>query len=220
LVERLRLRLGASRIRAEPAYETFLDEVADAGRQDPYGLRLRLLADQPRHRALLEAVGELSGGWRRGPFAAADGTRRARGVAMASPFGSEVATIAEVSVRDGEVVLHDAWVAIDPSRVVNPAIVEAQVTSAVALGLSSALLEEVVYEDGVPRARNFDGYPILPPDRVPRVHVRIVESGAPMGGIGEPGLPGVPPAVANAVAALTGQRIRSLPLSKTRFGAV
>lgn len=201
-------------------YETFLDEMADAGRQDPYELRLRLLAESPRHRALLEAVGALSGGWRRGPFTAADGTRRARGVAMASPFGSEVATIAEVSVRDGAVVVHDVWVAIDPGRVVNPAIVEAQVQSAVALGLSAALLEEVVYEGGVPRARNFDGYPILPPDRMPRVHVRIVESGAPMGGIGEPGLPGVPPAVVNAVAALTGQRARSLPLSKTRFGAV
>ena len=201
-------------------FETFFDEMADAGRQDPYALRLRLLADKPRHRALLEAVEELSGGWRRGPYTAEDGTRRARGVAMASPFGSEVATIAEVSLRDGEVVVHDVWVAIDPGRVVNPAIVEAQVNSAVALGLSSALLEEVVYEGGVPRARNFDGYPILPPERMPRVHVRIVESGAPMGGIGEPGLPGVPPAVANAVAALTGQRIRSLPLSKARFGAV
>lgn len=200
-------------------YETFFDEMAGAGRQDPYELRLRLLAGSPRHRALLEAVGELSGGWRRGPFAAADGTMRARGVAMASPFGSEVATIAEVSLRNGEVVVHDVWVAIDPGRIVNPAIVGAQVNSAVALGLSSALLEEVVYEGGVPRARNFDGYPILPPDRMPRVHVRIVESGAPMGGIGEPGLPGVPPAVANAVAALTGQRIRSLPLAKVRFGA-
>jgi isoquinoline 1-oxidoreductase beta subunit len=200
-------------------YETFFDEMADAGQQDPYELRLRLLANQPRHKALLEAAGELSGGWRRGPFTAADGTKRARGVAMASPFGSEVATIAEVSVRDGTVVVHDVWVAIDPGRIVNPAIIEAQVNSAVALGLSSALLEEVVYEGGVPQARNFDGYPILPPDRMPRVHVRIVESGAPMGGIGEPGLPGVPPAVANAVAALTGQRIRSLPLSKTRFGA-
>jgi len=199
-------------------YEAFFDEMADAGRQDPYALRLRLLADKPRHRALLEAVGELSGGWRRGPFDAADGTRRARGVAMASPFGSEVATIAEVSMKDGEVVVHDVWVAIDPGRIVNPAIIEAQVNSAVALGLSSALLEEVVYEGGVPRARNFDGYPILPPGRMPRVHVRIVESGAPMGGIGEPGLPGVPPAVVNAVAALTGQRVRSLPLSKTRFG--
>ncbi|PWC38784.1 molybdopterin cofactor-binding domain-containing protein [Azospirillum sp. TSO22-1] len=199
-------------------YETFFDEMADAGRQDPYALRLRLLADKPRHKALLEAVGDLSGGWRRGPFTAADGSRRARGVAMASPFGSEVATIAEVSVKDGAVAVHDVWVAIDPGRIVNPAIIKAQVNSAVALGLSSALLEQVVYADGLPQARNFDGYPILPPDRMPRVHVRIVESGAPMGGIGEPGLPGVPPAVANAVAALTGQRVRSLPLSKTRFG--
>ncbi|PWC28743.1 xanthine dehydrogenase family protein molybdopterin-binding subunit [Teichococcus aestuarii] len=200
-------------------YEAFLDEMAEAGGQDPYALRLRLLAGKPRHKALLEAVADLSGGWKRGPYEAADGTRRARGVAMASPFGSEVATIAEVSLKGGEVVVHDVWVAIDPGRIVNPAIIEAQVNSAVALGLSSALLEEVVYADGAPQARNFDGYPILPPDRMPRVHVRIVESGAPMGGIGEPGLPGVPPAVVNAVAALTGQRIRSLPLSKTRLGA-
>jgi isoquinoline 1-oxidoreductase beta subunit len=200
-------------------YESFLDEVAEAGGQDPFALRLRLLANAPRHRALLEAVGALSGGWRRGPYTAADGTRRARGVAMASPFGSEVATIAEASIRDGEVVVHDVWVAIDPGRIVNPAIIEAQVNSAVALGLSSALLEEVVYENGAPQARNFDGYPILPPGRMPKVHVRIIESGAPMGGIGEPGLPGVPPAVANAVAALTGQRVRSLPFARTRLGA-
>ncbi|TIW40132.1 MAG: xanthine dehydrogenase family protein molybdopterin-binding subunit, partial [Mesorhizobium sp.] len=195
-------------------YETFFDEMADAGRQDPYELRLRLLADSPRHSNLLQAVAELSGGWKRGPFTAEDRTRRARGVAMASPFGSEVATIAEVSLRDGGVVVHDVWVAIDPGSIVNPAIIEAQVNSAVALGLSSALLEEAIYVDGMPQARNFDGYPILSPDRMPRVHVRIVESGAPMGGIGEPGLPGVPPAVVNAASVLTGQRIRSLPLSK------
>lgn len=107
--------------------------------------------------------------------------------------------------------------AFDPGSIVNPAIVEAQVKSAVALGLSSALLEEVVYENGQPRARNFGAYAVLPQARMPRVHVRIVESGAPMGGVGEPGLPGVPPAVANAVAALTGQRLRSLPLSRARF---
>jgi isoquinoline 1-oxidoreductase beta subunit len=201
-------------------YETFFDEMADAGQQDPYELRRRLLADSPRHRALLEAVTDLSGGWRRGPFTAEDGTRRARGVAMASPFGSEVATIAEVSLRDGQVVVHDVWVAIDPGSIVNPAIIEAQVNSAVALGLSSALLEEVVYVDGMPQARNYDGYAILTPDRMPRVHVRIVESGAPMGGIGEPGLPGVPPAVVNAVSALIGRRVRSLPLSKVDLKGV
>lgn len=136
---------------------------------------------------------------------------------MASPFGSEVTTIAEVSIEGGSVVVHDVWVAFDPGSIVNPAIVEAQVKSAVALGLSSTLLEEVVYESGMPRARNFGAYAILPPGRMPRVHVRIVESGAPMGGVGEPGLPGVPPAVVNAVTVLTGQRVRSLPLSRTRF---
>lgn len=195
-------------------YETFFDEMADAGRQDPYELRHRLLEGSPRHRTLLEAVADLSGGWKRGPFEAGDGSRRARGVAMASPFGSEVATIAEVSIREGQVVVHDVWVAIDPGSIVNPAIIEAQVNSAVALGLSSALFEEVVYVDGMPQARNYDAYPILTPELMPRVHVRIVESGAPMGGIGEPGVPGVPPAVANAVSVLTGQRVRSLPLSK------
>jgi isoquinoline 1-oxidoreductase beta subunit len=199
-------------------FECFLDEVADAARRDPLAMRRELLAESPRHLALLDAVAELAGGWRRGPFDSADGSRRARGIAMASPFGSEVATIAEVSIRDGEVMVHDLFVAIDPGRVVNPAIVEAQVRSAAAIGLSSALFEEMVFEGGQAVARNFDGYHILPPDRMPQVHVRIVESGAPMGGIGEPGTPGVPPAVVNAVAALTGQRIRSLPLSRARLG--
>ncbi|MCM2404217.1 xanthine dehydrogenase family protein molybdopterin-binding subunit [Rhizobium sp. S153] len=202
-------------------YETFFDEMADAGKQDPYELRLRLLADSPRQKTLLQAVVDHSGGWKRGPFTAEDGTIRARGIAMASPFASEVATIAEASLRDGEVLVHDVWVAIDPGSIVNPGVIDSQVASAVALGLSSALLEQVVYVDGMPQARNYDGYPILTPDRMPRVHVRIVESGAsPMGGIGEPGLPGVPPAVANAVAVLTGQRVRSLPMSKTVFKGV
>jgi isoquinoline 1-oxidoreductase beta subunit len=194
--------------------ECFVDELAEAGKTDPFELRRRMVANSPRHLNLLSAVAELSGGWRRGPFNALDGTRRARGVALTSPFGTEVATIAEVSVQQGRVRAHDVWVAIDPGSVVNPSTVVEQVNSAVAIGLSSALLEEVVYEHGMPRARNYDGYPILPPDQMPRVHVRIVESGAPMGGIGEPGVPGVPPAVVNALAVLTGQRVRSLPLSK------
>jgi isoquinoline 1-oxidoreductase subunit beta len=201
-------------------FETFFDEMAMAGGHDPYELRLRLLTHSPRHATLLKAVADLSGGWRRGPYRAEDGSVRARGVAMASPFGSEVATIAETSIGEGDVNVHAVWVAIDPGQIVNPAIVEAQVQSAVALGVSAALLEDVVYENGMPRARNFDGYPILPPSRMPKVHVRIVESGAPMGGIGEPGLPGVAPAIANAVAALNGQRLRSLPFSATKLEPV
>jgi isoquinoline 1-oxidoreductase beta subunit len=200
-------------------YECFLDEVAEAAGQDPFAFRMALLRRNERLRTLLNAVAELSGGWRRGPYNAPDGSRRARGLAMASPFGSEVATIAEVSIRGGEVAVHDVWVAIDPGSIVNPAIIKAQVESAAAIGLSSAAFEEVVFEDGMPQQRNFDTYRILSRAEMPRVHVRIIESGAPMGGIGEPGTPGVPPAVTNAVAALTGQRIRSLPLSKHRFGA-
>lgn len=195
-------------------YESFFDEIAEAGGKDPFELRLSLLANSPRQLALLQAVADLSGGWRRGPYAGPDGSNRARGVAMASPFGSEVATIAEVSLQGGAVVVHDIWVAIDPGSIVNPAIIEAQVASAVAMGLSQTLVEGQDFEGGQPVARNYDGYAILTPDLMPNVHVRIIQSGAAMGGIGEPGVPGVAPAVVNAVAVLTGQRIRSLPLSR------
>ncbi|CAK14996.1 xanthine dehydrogenase family protein molybdopterin-binding subunit [Pseudomonas entomophila] len=198
-------------------YESFLDELADKGGHDPFELRLHLLRENPRLTTLLQAVGELSGGWKRGPFTAEDGSRRARGVAMASPFGSEAAVIAEVSLEGGQVKVHDIWQAIDPGSIVNPAIIEAQVNGAVSLGLSQVLLEEAVWLNGMPRARNYDLYPVLPPSRMARVHVRIVESGAKMGGIGEPPLPAVAPAVANAVARLTGQRVRSMPLSRHTF---
>jgi isoquinoline 1-oxidoreductase beta subunit len=198
-------------------YESFLDELADKGGKDPFELRLHLLRDNKRLTTLLQAVGELSGGWKRGPFTAEDGTKRARGVAMASPFGTQTAVIAEVSIENGQVKVHDIWQAIDPGSIVNPAIVDAQVNGAVALGLSQTLVEESVWIDGKPRARNYDLYPILPPARMARVHVRIVESGEKMGGVGEPPLPAVAPAVANAVATLTGQRVRSLPMSRHTF---
>ena len=125
--------------------------------------------------------------------------------------------MAEISIENGQVKVHDIWQAIDPGSIVNPAIVEAQVNGAVSLGLSQVLVEEAVYVDGKPRARNFDLYPILPPSRMARVHVKVIESGASMGGIGEPPLPAVAPAVANAVSRLTGQRIRSMPLSSYTF---
>lgn len=198
-------------------YEAFLDELADKGGKDPFELRLHLLRDNPRLTTLLNAVGELSGGWKRGPFTAEDGSKRARGVAMASPFGTQTAVIAEVSIEHGQVKVHDIWQAIDPGSIVNPAIVEAQVNGAVSLGLSQVLMEEAVYVDGLPKARNYDLYPVLPPSRMARVHVRVIESGEKMGGIGEPPLPAVAPAVANAVAILTGQRIRSMPLSRYSF---
>lgn len=198
-------------------YECFLDEIADKSKLDPFALRLHLLQGNQRLTTLLNAVAEMSGGWQAGPYTAPDGSRRARGVAMASPFGSEAAAIAEVSIEQGQVRVHQVWEAIDPGSIVNPAIIEAQVNSAVALGLSQVLLEESVYEKGQPVARNYDMYPILPPSRMAQVQVRIIESGAKMGGIGEPPLPAIPPAVANAVSRLTGERIRSMPLSRFNF---
>lgn len=90
--------------------------------------------------------------------------------------------------------------------------------SAACIGLSFAAFEEVVFEGGRPQQRNYDTYRILARAEMPKVHVRIIESGAPMGGVGEPGTPGVPPAVANAIAVLTGRRIRSLPFAKQRLG--
>ncbi|PTW60538.1 isoquinoline 1-oxidoreductase beta subunit [Breoghania corrubedonensis] len=200
-------------------YEAFLDELADKGNIDPLELRMRLLKGNQRLSTLLQHVVDLSGGWKRGPFDAEDGTKRARGIAMASPFGSHTAAIAEVSIREGQVVVHDIWESIDPGSIVNPAIIGAQINSAAALGTSQALLEDTVYEKGEPQARNYDLYPILRPDQMPRVHVGIVESGEKMGGIGEPGLPAVPPAITNAVSHLTGKRVRSMPLSKLTFDA-
>lgn len=125
--------------------------------------------------------------------------------------------IAEVSIHNGQVKVHDIWQAIDPGSIVNPLIIEAQVNSAVALGLSQTLIEEALYEDGQPLARNYDLYRVLPMSMMARVHVAVIESGAKMGGIGEPPLPAVAPAVANAVSRLTGQQIRSMPLSHYRF---
>lgn len=197
-------------------YESFLDEMAEAAGLDPFEMRMALLAGSERHAALLRAVGDLSGGWVSEPYEV-DGVMRARGVAMASPFGSEAATIAEVSLDGAEVKVHQIWTAIDPGQIVNPSVIEAQVQSATALGVSQTLVEELVYENGEPTARNFDAYPILRPDQMPEVHVKIVESGAQMGGVGEPGLPAVGPAICNAVARLTGVRVRSLPLAKHSF---
>ena len=195
-------------------YECFLDEIAEKGGKDPYELRLHLLQDNRRLSTLLKAVADLSGGWKPGPYVAADGSRRARGVAMASPFGSETAAIAEVSITAGEVRVHEVWQSIDPGNIVNPAIVAAQVMSATALGLSQVLYEHSVWKDGMPVARNFDTYDVLRPDKMAKVSTRIVESGEKMGGVGEPGLPGVPPAVANAVSRLTGKRVRMMPMAQ------
>lgn len=194
-------------------YESFLDEMADAAGIDPLEYRQRLLATRPRELHVLETIAEMAG-YRPGTWTAEDGTTRAMGCAIHESFGSLVGEIAEVSIEDGRARVHNVWAAFDCGSYVNPEIIRAQVASAVVYGLSQTLLEELTIEKGRAVEANFDTYPILPPDRMPHVEVQVIASGAPMGGVGEPATPPIAPAVCNAVAKLTGQRIRRLPLSR------
>ena len=192
-------------------YESFVDELATAAKTEPLAYRKQLLANNPHYLATLSKAAELAD-YRAGIYEV-DSKPRAMGVALHESFGSIVAEVAEISLANGETTVHNVWAAIDVGTVVNPAIVKAQVESAIAFGLSAALFEEVVIENGRAQAANFDTYPILPPDRMPKVQVAVLASGRPMGGVGEPGTPPVAPAITNAIAKLTGQRIRRLPLS-------
>jgi isoquinoline 1-oxidoreductase subunit beta len=185
-----------------------LDELAALGGQDPLQLRRKLLADKPRHLAVLDAVAEASR-WSEGAPAG-----RGRGVALHESFGSIVAEVAEVSVDGGSVRVHEVWCAIDCGFAVNPSGVIAQMESAVNYGLTAALYGEITFTDGRVDQSNFHDYQILRIHEAPRIHVTIVNSGGPMGGAGEPGTPPIAPAVANAVYAATGKRIRKLPITK------
>ncbi len=193
--------------------ECFLDELAAAAGRDPVEYRRTLLSEKPRFRRVLDAAVELAG-YRPGQWAGPHGAQRSMGVALHESFGSIVAQVAEVSLSGGQAQVHRVWCVVDCGVAVNPAIIAAQMESGIAFGLSQTLLEEVTIENGQVVQGNFDSYPILPPDRMPAVEVTIIESGEAMGGIGEPGTPSIAPAVVNAVAKLTGQRIRALPLSK------
>jgi len=199
--------------------ESFIDECAHAAGADPFAYRMAMLADGSREKTLLATVAALAGGFRKGPYQEG-GVTRAQGVALSAPFGSLVAEIAEVSIEDGEARVHRVWAAIDPGSIVNPAIVERQVEGAMALGLSAALYEQITIEQGRVQQTNFDSYPFLPPGRMPKVEVAIVESGAAMGGVGEPGAAPIAAAVGNAVFVLTGQRIRDLPFAKHQLKSV
>jgi isoquinoline 1-oxidoreductase beta subunit len=130
-------------------------------------------------------------------------------------FGTYVAQVAEVSVTAGRVRVHRVVVAVDCGTVINPDIVKAQMEGAVAFGLSATLKHEITIEKGRVVQRNFNDYPMLRIDEMPRVDVTIVTSSEPPGGIGEPGVPPVAPAVTNAIFALTGKRIRRLPVRES-----
>ncbi|MBI5583358.1 MAG: xanthine dehydrogenase family protein molybdopterin-binding subunit [Deltaproteobacteria bacterium] len=188
--------------------ESFLDEVAHAGGQDPYELRRRLLGRQPRHLAVLDLAAEKAG-WGKAP---APG--RARGLAVHQSFGSFIAQVAEVSVSPaGAVRVHKVVCAVDCGRVVNPSTIEAQMEGGIVFGLSAALHGAITFQNGRVVQGNFDDYPLLTMEEMPAVEVHILPSTEGPGGIGEPGVPPIAPAVANAVFAATGKRIRRLPIS-------
>ena len=137
---------------------------------------------------------------------------RFRGLAVHASFGSYVAEVAEVSVEKGQIRVHRVVCGVDCGVCANPAGVVAQMESGIVYGLSAALYGEVTLKDGRVQQSNFDDYLLLRLDAMPKVEVHIVESGEKAGGAGEPGTPPIAPAVANAVFAATGQRLRRLPL--------
>ncbi|MDE3154876.1 MAG: xanthine dehydrogenase family protein molybdopterin-binding subunit [Acidobacteriota bacterium] len=187
-------------------FESFIDELAHAAGRDPFDFRHDLLADQPRQRRVLEVAGEKSG-WGK-PLPAG----HARGLAIHENKGTVVAQVAEVSLEGGKVRVHHVWCTVDAGQVIHPGIVHQQMSGAVASGLTAALYQEITLADGHVVQGNFDTYKMMRIDEMPLVDVDIVKSGEAPGGVGEPGLPPIAPAVANALFALTGTRVRSLPL--------
>ena len=187
--------------------ECFLDEIAAASGKDPYELRRRLLANQPRHLGALE-LAATKAGWG-APLPAG----RFRGIAVMSSFGSYVAQVAEVSVNRSEGVrVHRVVCAVDCGRTVNPDTIAAQMEGAIVYGLTAALKGAITIDRGRVEQSNFNDYEMLRLDEMPVVEVHIVPSDNPPGGVGEPGTPPIAPAVCNAVFAATGKRIRRLPV--------
>ena len=188
--------------------ESFIDEAAHAAGKDPLAFRLGLLKDHRRSYRVLEVAAEKSG-WGK-PLQRG----QARGIAQHMSFDSYIAQVAEVSVdkSNGAIKVHRVVCAVDCGPVVNPAIVTAQMTGAIIMGLSAALHEDISFVRGGVTSSNFSDYPLLRMSEIPEIEVHIVKSTDKLGGIGEPGLPPCAPAVANAVFLATGVRLRRLPM--------
>jgi isoquinoline 1-oxidoreductase beta subunit len=187
--------------------ESFIDEVAHAAGEDPYEFRSKLLIKHPRHLGVVKLVSEKAGWGRPLPKG------RGRGIAVHESFGSFVAQVAEVSVNpEGEVRVHRVVCAIDCGKIVNPDTIKAQMESGIVFGLSAALRGKITFQNGRVVQSNFHDYPLLRLNEMPLVEVHIVASREKSGGVGEPGVPPIAPAVCNAIFAATGKRIRSLPI--------
>jgi len=189
------------------ANECFVDELAFGADQDPVEYRLKMLENSPRSAGVLKMASRKAGWGRR------LSEDIFQGVSCHGSFGSYIAQIAEVSVqKDGSIKVHRVVCAVDCGQVVNPSIVEAQMESSIVYGLSATLNGEITIEKGGVAQSNFHEFEVLRMDKMPQVEVHIVNSKEQPGGVGEPGLPPIAPAVANAVFAATGKRIRKLPI--------
>ncbi len=192
--------------------ECFLDEMAAAAKADPLAYRRRLLRQRPRELAVVERLAALAG-WDR-PAAAG----RHRGFAMNAANGSVVAQIVELEVSaQRAVILHRVYCVVDCGVAFNPDAVVAQMEGGIIFGLTGALLGEISLKDGAVVQKNFDSYPLLTLAQTPKIEVSILQSDAPVGGVGEEAVPPVGPAVANALFSATGRRLRSLPLMRQGF---
>ena len=199
--------------------EAFLDEIAHASGKDPVGFRLALLANHPRHARVLSRAAALSG-WSTPLPAAPTGTRTGRGVALHESFGSIVAHVAEVSVNaDSTFRVTRITGVIDCGTPVNPNLIRQQMEGGIIFGLSAALHGEITIGNGQVMQANFNDYQVVRMQDAPVIDVDIIPGTEHPQGVGEPPLPPVAPAIANALFAATGQRVRSLPLRLTPTSA-
>jgi isoquinoline 1-oxidoreductase beta subunit len=195
------------------AMESFYDELCAAAKANPMALRRSMLASGSRQMKCLDAVERISG-WSQHKHG--DGW----GLARHFSFETEVAQVAQVAIVDGRIRVKRVYCAVDCGIAVNPDIVKSQMEGAIIFGLSAALDQEITIVDGVVQQRNFDTYPLLRMFEAPEIIVEIVPSEEAPTGVGEPGLPPIAAAVANAVFDLTGIRLRKMPLQKAYAEAI
>jgi isoquinoline 1-oxidoreductase beta subunit len=189
-------------------HECFMDEIAEAGGIDPVEMRLKLMARYPTAVKVVEKVAAMSG-W---GVPAAHG--RAKGLAFTLSFGGWVGEVVQVADTPDGVRVEKVWIAADVGPALDPRIIEAQLISGAIFGLSSAIGQEITFADGMVEQSNFHDFDAMRLNQCPEFEVAILENAAKMGGVGEIGTPPAIPALANAVAALTGKRVRRLPLGR------
>ena len=178
--------------------------------------RRDLLKDHPHHRGVLELAAQKSG-WDK-PLPQRAGVRRGRGIALHESFNTYVAEVAEVTVQpDGSFSVDRVVCAVDCGMAINPSIIRAQMEGGIGFGLSAALYGAITLKEGRVEQSNFNDYPLLRINEMPQVEVHIVPSVANPTGVGEPGVPPIAPAVANALFAATGKRLRKLPFDTSEL---